>query len=350
MIAATYARDRDQTRLLIIDPQARATRFTRITDFPYSLQPGALLVMNDAATMPASLHGRTEAGQTVELRLLGPARGDLFDAILFGDGDYHTRTEDRLAPPDLSPGAWLRLDEQLRARVCGRAALSTRLVQLRFNLPGGELWRALYRLGRPIQYAYHPEPLALGSVQTLYAGRPWAAEMPSAGRPLSYATLVALKQRGVEWATLTHAAGLSSTGDMAIDRALPLPERYHIPVDTARAVARAHHEGRQIVAVGTSVVRALEAAALSGGSAFEATDTVTDLRIHAEHRLRVVSGLLTGVHSPEESHYDLLSAFLDRTLLDDSLRRANGLGFAGHEFGDACLILPGSLRAARPAA
>ena len=344
MKPATTERNRDATRLLVIDPRARGMHATSITHLPEFLTSGDVLIMNDAATLPASLHAHTLHGELVEIRLLGPDDANVFSAVLFGAGDYHARTEDRAAPPELALGTWLRVDERLRVQVLERSSLSPRLVKLRFDLAGRDLWRALYAHGKPVQYAYHSQDLALWSVQTLYAARPWAAEMPSAGRPLSFATLLALKQRGVELATLTHAAGLSSTGDPAIDRALPLPERYEIPEATARAVANARARGQRVIAVGTSVVRALESSALRAGGEIVAGTAVSTLRIEPSHTLAVVDGLLTGVHSPEESHYQLLGAFVDRALLEQSSNTARELGFVSHEFGDACLILPGALR------
>jgi S-adenosylmethionine:tRNA ribosyltransferase-isomerase len=335
--------DRDQTRLLVIDPEQRTSEATRITELPRFLREGDLVVLNDAATLPASLQARDELARAIEVRLLGPARGSLFSAVLFGAGDYRTRTEDRPAPPLLEVGARLRFGSRLQAQVESRSQLSARLVELRFNLEDQALWIELYACGKPIQYAYQAEPIALWSVQTVYAARPWAAEMPSAGRPLSFNTLLALKRGGVQLATLTHATGLSSTGDPAIDQALPLPERYDIPDETVRAVTRARSAGRRVIAVGTSVVRALESAAISGKGRVNVGEAVSRLRIDARFRPQIVAGLLSGVHSPEESHYDLLSAFANTAILDASHARAIELGFLSHEFGDACLILPGSI-------
>jgi S-adenosylmethionine:tRNA ribosyltransferase-isomerase len=162
--------------------------------------------------------------------------------------------------------------------------------------------------------------------------------MPSAGRPLSFAILRQLQRHGVALATLTHAAGLSSTGDPAIDRALPLPERYEIPSETVQAIARTKARQGRVIAVGTSVVRALESAALRSHR-LQAGEAISTLRIDAGFVPRIVDGLLTGIHSPEESHYDLLAAFVDADLLRASHDEARGLGYASHEFGDSCLIL-----------
>jgi S-adenosylmethionine:tRNA ribosyltransferase-isomerase len=335
---------RDGVRLLAVDPAAGRLWEGLAADLPALLAPGDLLVMNDAATLPASLLGHDEHGHPIEVRLLQWQEGSSFHAVLFGAGDWRVRTEDRPPPPDLSIGARLSFGT-LGARVTARSPLSPRLVSLAFEREGDTLWAALYREGRPVQYSYLKEPLPLWAVQTVYASRPWAMEMPSAGRPLSWDVLTRLRRRGVRWASLTHAAGLSATGDPELDLALPLPERFEIPASTARAL----REARRVVAVGTTVVRALEGAAALWGEA-RAGQGVTDLRITPEYRPRVVSGILSGVHGPEESHFALLAAFAGRPLLAAAAAHAEARGFRSHELGDAMLVLPGSALLAKEAA
>jgi S-adenosylmethionine:tRNA ribosyltransferase-isomerase len=164
-------------------------------------------------------------------------------------------------------------------------------------------------------------------------------EAPSAGLPLAAETLLALRRRGVTVATLTHAAGLSATGDPALDAALPLPERYELPATTLEAVRAAHTAGGRVVAVGTTVVRALEGAAAAGRLAPGPGET--DLRIRPGFRPRVVDGLLTGLHEAGSSHLDLLTAFVARPLLDAAYGHAATSGYLGHEHGDVSLILCG---------
>src|SRR5438552_9569426 len=162
--------------------------------------------------------------------------------------------------------------------------------------------------------------------------------MPSAGRPLSWEILLALRRQGVEWAFLTHAAGLSSTGDPALDAALPLPERFDIPAATIAAIADTHRRGGRVIAVGTTVVRALEGGSAPDGSLHEGSG-VTDLRIGAGYRPRVVDGILSGVHTTAESHFALLAAFAPLDLLRSAERYAESHGFTSHELGDSMLIL-----------
>jgi S-adenosylmethionine:tRNA ribosyltransferase-isomerase len=344
--ARTYPARRDDVRLLVIDPGAASFAETRTTSLPALLRSGDLLVVNDAATLPASLRGQDAQGREVEARLISVADEDhgnppRFWAALLGAGDWHQRTEDRPPPPWLAPGDRLRFGS-LGAAVVARAPLSPRLVALRFDVDGDALWAALYREARPIQYSYLAHELPLWAVQTVYAGRPWAFEMPSAGRPLSWETLLALRARGVRWAVLTHAAGLSATGDPAIDAALPLPERYEIPEATVAAIWEAHRSGGRVIAVGTTVVRALEGAAAAHGE-LRAGSGTTDLRIGPRFRPRIVDGILSGTHAEGESHFSLLGAFVKDDLLRGAAAFAEARGFHTHELGDSMLITRGTL-------
>ncbi|XXF77054.1 S-adenosylmethionine:tRNA ribosyltransferase-isomerase [Myxococcaceae bacterium GXIMD 01537] len=339
MNAASWPREHpDAGRLLHVAPRSGRIHDTHVSALPTLLRAGDLLVVNDAATLPASLHGRTEAGTEVELRLLAREPGGTWTAVLFGAGDWRTRTEDRLAPPALAVGARLRLGT-LTARVVEVLPPSPRLLRVAFDEAGAALWAGLYRSGRPVQYAYVAGALSLWHVQTGYAARPWAVETPSAGYALTWELLLALRRRGVRWASLTHAAGLSSTGDEALDAALPRPERFDIPVATVEAIERTRREGGRVVAVGTTVVRALEGRAAQGGGRLEPGEGETDLLLGPGFVPRVVEGVLTGVHEPGSSHHSLLRAFAPLPLLREAAALAEARGYLGHEFGDSCLVL-----------
>ena len=212
-----------------------------------------------------------------------------------------------------------------------------RLFTLRFLGDREAVLAGLARHGRPIQYAHVPEPLALWDVWTRIAADPIAFEPPSAGFALDWRTLAAWRQRGIGFATLTHAAGISSTGDPTLDRRLPFDEPYRIPERTAAAIEQAKSEGGRIVAIGTTVVRALEAAANADGGV-RAGDGVASGRIGRETRLRVVDAILTGVHQPGESHFELLRAFADDVALDRISAALAEHGYRAHEFGDSMLI------------
>jgi S-adenosylmethionine:tRNA ribosyltransferase-isomerase len=164
--------------------------------------------------------------------------------------------------------------------------------------------------------------------------------MPSAGRSLQWAILAEVRRRGVGVATLTHAAGLSSTGDPVLDAALPFPERFDIPQRTIDAIARTRGEGGRVIAVGTTVVRALEGCAALHGGELVAGPGTTDLRIDGSFRPRVVDGIVTGMHEVGSSHRDLEHAFVSEALLARAMAHAEESGYLGHEFGDVCLVLP----------
>ena len=325
-------------RLLLIDPRRGTFGDARVRDLPEQLRAGDLLVVNDSATLPASLGAITEAGAAIELRLVRRTPDGAWSAVLFGAGDWREATEHRAAPPPLAAGARVRLSADLAARVERVSALSARLVDLRFDAPEERLLPLLYRLGRPVQYSYLRRALDLWDVQTRYASRPWSVELPSAGRPLSWSLLQRIAARGVRIRALTHSAGLSSTGDPALDAALPFPEHYEIPRATAEAIAQARDGGGRVVAVGTTVVRALEGCAARHGRVVAGAGE-TDLLIGPGFRTRVADGLFTGMHEPAASHFRLLQALAPAELIERAYAWADGAGYLGHEFGDSNLIL-----------
>jgi S-adenosylmethionine:tRNA ribosyltransferase-isomerase len=296
------------------------------------LRSGDLLVVNDAATLPASLPARDARNNQIELRLTTQLDDRVWQAVVFGAGDWRTPTEDRPSPPRFAEGDEMLIAPDFHAKVRGEDRLSERLLNLEFNLSGEELWRNLYRYGSPVQYSYMKDELKLWSVQNIYSGRPWAVEMPSAGHALSWRLLLKLIGKGVRIVPITHGAGLSSTGDEKLDRALPLAERFEIPASAMEAVRSSKAEGGRVIAVGTSVVRALESAG-SGLSGF------TTLRLGPGYQRKIVDGLLTGAHDVSESHYQLLSAFLPQNVLEQVSRHFEREEYFMHEFGDLCLIL-----------
>lgn len=360
MRPATTPRSLRELRILVVDALAGVREVHPARSLPELLRAGDLVVVNDAATLPASLRARTAAGAAVELRLVGatavegsaarPVRHHEalpFTAALLGSGHWRTPTEDRPAPPRVGAGDVLAIGDELVAHVVARSAFSEHLlhVELELREPTADrsaIWAALYRAGRPVQYAHVPAPLALWDVQNAWAGRPWAVEMPSAGRALDVGALLALRARGVEVAAITHAAGVSATGHPEIDARLPLPERFEVSEATARAVNRTKARGGRVIAIGTSVVRALESAACSsaggGEGPLRGAAGVTDLRLGPETRRAVVDAVLTGVHESDTTHFTLLRAFADRETLNAALARAAREDLLGHELGDAWLV------------
>jgi len=305
------------------------------------LQPGDLLIANDAATIPASLTGiHVGTGRSVEVRLAGrsslePADVTRFLAVIFGAGDFRTRTEDRPPPPELKAGDRLQLGP-LQATVEGLEN-HPRLARLRFDGSALEIWSGLARHGKPIQYAHIKQPLALWDVWTPIAGPVVAFEPPSAGFTLSWKLVRVLAAKGVELATLTHAAGVSSTGDPHLDARLPFDEPYRIPNYTAEAIARAKQRRTRVIAVGTTVVRALEAAAQPDGLVKAGTGIATQ-KIGPASRLHIVDALLSGTHERGTSHYELLRAFASARTLEKMDNQLEFYRYTTHEFGDSILL------------
>jgi S-adenosylmethionine:tRNA ribosyltransferase-isomerase len=347
---------RDHVRLLLLDRDTGAVGHHRFDELPLLLEPGDLVVVNDSRTLPASLLGRTAGGAPLEVRLAaragadsggdGPgATGERWAALPLGvpaDGGDPALvpTGARPAPPPLPPGERLLFGGGLTATVLGRHDEAPPLVWLAFDTAGERLAEALHRAGRPVRYAYVPRPWPLHHYQTMFAAAPGSAEMASAGRPFTVQTVRALRDRGVGLATISLHAGLSTYGDPAVDRRFVPPEAYRVPEATAAAVARCRAGGGRVVAVGTTVVRALETAAAAGR--VRAGAGVTRLRIGPGHRLRAVDGLLTGLHEPEASHLDLLGAFVDPEILGRAYSAALDAGYLWHEFGDVCLVIAAS--------
>ena len=310
------------------------------SEFANLLRPGDVVIANDAATLPASLSGHHgPSGRAIEVRLA--ARDSLHEikrlsAVVFGEGDFRMRTEDRPQPPTLNPGDRLQLGP-LRATVL-RLWNHPRLILLEFDGSPSKIWEGLARHGRPIQYAHVPAPLAVWDTWTPMAGPPVAFEPPSAGFVLDWDTLARMTAREISFATITHAAGISSTGDAELDRLLPFDEPYRIPRSTALAIKQAQLRGGRIVAVVTTVVRALEHAAATFEGDVPAGERLATQRIGPSSRLRLVDAVLSGAHEPGTSHYELMRAFVDDESLGRMDRELNANDYRTHEFGDSIFL------------
>lgn len=337
LLGARAPTDRASRRMVHVDPASERITVRPLDALITLLAPGDVVVVNDAATLPARLVAEL-AGLPVELRLLALPNEGQVDAVLLSPGSHRVRTEDRPAPVVPRVGDVVDFGSGTRALVTRIDPASPRRVRLLFACPADDVVRFVYRAGRPIQYAHVPERIALWDVQNVFAGAPWAVEMPSASRGITFERLVALRARGVEVVHLTHGAGISSTGDDALDRKLPFTERYLVPRSTADTIAAAKARGSRVIASGTSVVRALESSALGTGKARPGADT-TDLRLSPGSRLSVVDGLLTGIHEPNTSHHELVSAFAPVRLVDRALEIAAESGLTHHEFGDFMFVL-----------
>ncbi len=319
--------ERDRVRMLVAS--RAGIRHAAFLDLPDLLEPGDLLVVNTSATLPAALPVEGSGGLRVHLSTplprppgrTWPEDGRERWVIELRDGTRPSR--------DGRAGARLGLPGGGEAELLAPYLGGRRLWAARLTLPG-PLLAYLERHGEPIRYAHLPEPRPLADFQTVFATEPGSAEMPSAGRPFSPRVLEALEDRGIAVATIVLHAGVSS-----LERGeAPYPERFRVPAGTAAAVARA----RRVIAVGTTVVRALETAAEADGAVREA-EGWTRLVIGPERGVRVVDGILTGWHEPDASHLLMLEAIAGRRLVERSYEAALADGYRWHEFGDSHLLL-----------
>jgi S-adenosylmethionine:tRNA ribosyltransferase-isomerase len=313
---------RDEVRLLAASSAGIEHR--AFTDLPDLLEPGDLLVVNTSATLPAAL----PAGGTLRLHLSTPLPGAFPD-----DGAERWVVELR---DGAAPYRRARAGERLPLPAGGEAELlapylgGQRLWAARLTLPE-PLLAYLDHHGAPIHYRHLPQPRPLADFQTIFALEPGSAEMPSAGRPFSRRVLTALADRGIGVADIVLHCGVSSLerGEM------PYPERFKVPAATAAAVNAAE----RVIAVGTTVVRALETA-IDGDGALEPFEGWTRLVITPADGVRVVDGIITGWHEPDSSHLLMLEAIAGRELVERSYAAALAHGYRWHEFGDSHLLLP----------
>ena len=324
---------RDGVRLMVSHIRSGAIehlRFPRITD---ALAAGDALVVNTSGTLPAALEATAPDGLPLELHLSTQLERNRWVIELrkrAGCGTkpyFDAHAGDAVALP---AGGRARLDgPYLRA-----SGAPARLWVAVLALPL-EVHAYLARYGFPIRYGYVGARWPLASYQTVFATDPGSAEMPSAGRPFTAEIVARLVARGVEVVPLTLHTGVSSIET----HELPYPERYRVPADSARRINDARAAGRRIIAVGTTVVRALETATADDGLTC-AADGWTDIVVTAERGARAVDGLLTGLHEPRASHLAMLEAIAGRGHLERAYAEALRERYLWHEFGDVHLILP----------
>jgi S-adenosylmethionine:tRNA ribosyltransferase-isomerase len=316
---------RDDVAMLVATRHDGDLVHARFRDLPDFLAPGDLLVVNTSAMLPAALDARI-GERAVELRLSTPAAADTWIVELRTDAGLPLQ-----APP---VGTRVDLPGDAHAVVVEPYAGSDRLCVARFAL-GLPLERYLRRHGRAIRYGYVPERWPIDAYQTVFALEPGSAEMPSAGRPFTTELVTALVSRGVLIAPLTLHTGVSSPelGEP------PYPERYRVPASTARLANAVREWGGRVVAVGTTVVRALETVADADGIVVPGEGR-TSLVVTPERGLYAVDGLLTGWHESQASHRLMLEAAAGPDLLARSYDAAAERGYLWHEFGDVHLIFP----------
>lgn len=336
---ATKSRLRnDDAKLLVIDKEGYA--HYKLSDLPMLLPENALLVVNDAATIPALFVGVTVNGEPIELRLtMNLSRNSKhikrWQAITFGAGSWRIDTDIRDKGPRLKVGDVLYFNE-LVAQV--DYVYDTGLVEISFQGSNSTIWQLIFKYGRPIQYSHLEDDLELWDIQTPFSSIPVAFEAPSASFQLSWDLVHQATRYGVELVSITHATSISSTGRIELDSYLPFPEHYWISKEAANKITLARQEGRPIVAVGTSVVRALEDVYKKLES-IEPGHYIATLTINDQFQRQVVTDLFTGMHLPEASHIKLLSSFVNIQSLSTAYKSAVERSYLWHEYGDVNMIL-----------
>jgi S-adenosylmethionine:tRNA ribosyltransferase-isomerase len=323
---------RDAVRLLV----SRGTEVSHhaFRELPRLLRAGDLLVVNTSPTLAAAVDARVGHARVV---VHFSTRGDDGRwAVELRDPDGKGTTRARAGGPAGTEvwapgGVRLVLEEPLSMH-------ADRLWWARVS--GAEVLGMLREHGRPIRYSYTERDQPLSVYQTVFAlpspDGTGSAEMPSAARPFTARLVAELVSRGVQFAPVTLHTGVASTEA----HEPPYPERFSVPEASALLINAAKAGDRRVVAVGTTAVRAVESAAGPDG-AVRAREGWTDLVVTPERGVRVVDGLLTGLHEPEASHLRMLEAIAGRTAVDRSYDEALCGLYLWHEFGDVHLILPG---------
>jgi S-adenosylmethionine:tRNA ribosyltransferase-isomerase len=322
---------RDQVRLLVSDGDAPPvhTRFDALGEF---LRAGDLVVVNTSATVPAAVDARMPDGDPVVVHFSGELPGGvlLVEVRQPADGATVPRVVDRPSELDL-----LGLG---RVQLHARFADSRRLwLATAVFTDGATLLDFLDAHGRPIRYRHVPREWPIEAYQTVFAREPGSVEMPSAARPFSTELVTDLVGRGVGVAPLVLHTGVSSLegGER------PYPERYRVPRATATAIDATRQNGGRVIAIGTTVVRALATVTDDRGSVHPGLGW-TDLMVTPDTPVPSVDGLVTGWHEPESTHLMMLESFAGRDTLEAAYAAALECGYLWHEFGDSHLILRGA--------
>ena len=316
---------RDAGRLLISSPQGHF--HAEFTDLPRFLDRGDLLVVNESATIPASLPATGANGPFI-VNLSTHYGGNLWlvePRLSYAEpGPLDLKAGGRVLVAGV-PGRWVRPYPGI-----------DRLWFVRFD---GPLGHALDQQGSPIRYGYTDQSYPLSHYQTLFSRVPGSAEMPSAARPFTAAVVSDLAAQGVQFASIVLHAGVSSLeleAEQVEDQPL-YPEPFDVSAETARLINATRARGGKVIAVGTTVARAIETA--WDGERMRAASGFTRLFLHPGRGVHAFDGLLTGFHDPKTTHLALLYAVAGKERILEAYQEAVRAGYLWHEFGDSHLIL-----------
>ena len=322
-------RAREAVRLMVADAATDTVFHAAFSELPGLLDPGDLVVVNVSATLPAAVPAARSDGTPVRVHVAtrAPGLGENWRVVEIRAADGASPARGRAGETIRLPGAHGEL------ALVAPYASGSRLMLGRLDGPG-TFADLLDDVGEPIRYGYVEQAWPLSAYQTVYATTSGSAEMPSAGRPFTASIICGLVARGVAVAPLTLHTGVSSPER----HEPPFPEEYVVPPATARQVNATRAAGGRVIAVGTTVVRALETVADPAGTV-SAGAGWTGLVIDPRRGVRAVDGLITGWHEPEASHLQMLSAIGGDEVLEHSYAEALRHGYLWHEFGDSHLIL-----------
>jgi len=320
---------RDAVRMLVAYGNDDRLAHAHAHDLPQFLDEGDLVVVNTSGTLAAALDAIGEDGTPLVVHLSQQLPAGLWLVEL-------RRPTGHATVPwfDDPPGRALRLMGGGFVHLATRFESSTRLWVATLELPVPVLtYLAVH--GRPIRYGYVARDWPLDTYQNVYAREPGSAEMPSAGRPFTSELVTRLVAKGVGVSPLVLHTGVSSLEA----NEHPYPEWYRVPPATAARINDTRRDGGRVIAIGTTVVRALETV-VDARRVVHAGSGWTDVIVTPERGASAVDGLLTGWHEPEASHLQMLEAIAGRELLDLAYTEASRAGYLWHEFGDVNLLLP----------
>jgi S-adenosylmethionine:tRNA ribosyltransferase-isomerase len=326
---------RDEVRLMVSQISCDCISHARFRELPRFLQAGDLLVVNTSGTMNAALAAARADGTPLELHLSTQLPAGLWIVeVRRPEGTSTVPFREMLAGEvlRLPGGASVSIHTPYGGAPASGAPTRLWVATLQLPLP---LEEYLLRHGFPIRYGYVRERWPSDFYQTVYATETGSAEMPSAGRAFTPELITRLVAAGIQIAPLILHTGVASLED----HEPPYEEFYRVPLETARAVNAARAAGRRVIAVGTTVVRAIETVVDETGQVHPG-EGWTRLVITPERGIRALDGLLTGLHEPRATHLAMLEALAGRAHLAVTYRAALRERYLWHEFGDLHLILP----------
>jgi S-adenosylmethionine:tRNA ribosyltransferase-isomerase len=316
---------RDYVRMMVLDKTTGTVSHNHFNELADFLRPGDLLIVNTSRTLPAILTATLKREGSVlrteiEVRLARRIGDAVWEVLIVSDS--------------IKVGDRLLISAELEAIVTGENG-KTPIKTIEFTQKGTELLNSIYAHGEPVRYEYIHEAWDLDYYQTVFASQPGSVEMPSAGRALSWELLFKLQRKGVQLDFIQLHTGLSYLLDDDYEHS-PVDhyEEYTVSTSTMERIRQTKAGGGRVIAVGTTVVRALESVAKTG-----MLSGWTNLYIHRDVPLQLVDGIVTGFHEPKASHLDMLTAIINEEFLFAAYHQAIQQQYLWHEFGDMNLIL-----------